>query len=431
MKKTLREKGWRMAAYALLAAVLFIGEPLMGMAATATVSVRSAKVRKEPSTTSDAVAGVAQGGTVTITEEVKDSAGTVWYKVTVDNKTGYIRSDLVKKTDAASGSSGGSQTASASATPVAATKAYVNYKSVRVRAAASTTAETMGSVPQNTSVTIVGETKANDGKKWYEIEYTNASGNAAKGFVRSDLITVGEAPAAPAGTGAEPAQPQAEEPESAENPEEGGAEAAPEGEGQTIESGTPEAGGAETPAETAKPDYEMVFTENSEGVKEWYLYDNINGTRQTLAGLLAAASAGMQAAEEETEPFPYQNALLIGLAAALILAIIVITLMAFKIRDMREDAYGDYDSYEDEEEEEEDMSVQAAGTQEIRAPGSEGRWRSRAWKASDADKINYNPEEEEPEPGRPVREERQPKRKAKNFLLEDDEFEFEFLNMDD
>ena len=45
--------------------------------------------------------------------------------------------------------------------------------------------------------------------------------------------------------------------------------------------------------------------------------------------------------------------------------------------------------------------------------------------------VEYIPEEEPFEPGRPVVSKPQTKRKAKNFLIDDDEFEFEFLNMDD
>ena len=45
--------------------------------------------------------------------------------------------------------------------------------------------------------------------------------------------------------------------------------------------------------------------------------------------------------------------------------------------------------------------------------------------------VEYIPEEEPFEPGKPVVSKPQPKRKAKNFLIDDDEFEFEFLNMDD
>jgi len=45
-------------------------------------------------------------------------------------------------------------------------------------------------------------------------------------------------------------------------------------------------------------------------------------------------------------------------------------------------------------------------------------------------KVEYDPEDGF-EAGQSVVQKPQPKRKAKNFLIEDDEFEFEFLNMDD
>ena len=36
-----------------------------------------------------------KGSSVTVTDEVTDSAGSKWYKVTFEGNTGYIRSDLL------------------------------------------------------------------------------------------------------------------------------------------------------------------------------------------------------------------------------------------------------------------------------------------------------------------------------------------------
>lgn len=424
MKKILEGRGWKITIFAFLAAILFIGDPILSRATTATIAVRSAKVRREPNTSSDAVAGVPQGSTITILEEVKDSAGKVWYKVTVDNQTGYIRSDLVNKS-AASGTS----------TPIEATKAYVNYKSVRVRSAASTSAESRGSIVQNTAVTIVGEAKASDGKKWYEIEYTNTSGNQDKGFVRADLITIGEAPGASQTQTSQETQPEqpAEESQEANN------------EGQTIDSTDTEQ--PETPPaseEVVKPDYEMVFTENSSGVKEWYLYDNINGTRQTLAGLLEAASAGTQATEVEDESFSKQMILIFALAALLVVAVIIITLLCFKNKDLRDELYGGYEDNEDEEEEETE-EIEEEDEEEIPTPAPAKRTKKEASQRAEtispelgktpAKNTVHNAVEGRGKEGNLSKSTDKPeqssKKKAKNFLLEDDDFEFEFLNMDD
>lgn len=421
-------------ACAVFGAVLLAGTPMDSAWAqtTGVVSVGSAKVRKEASTGSEVVAGVAQGSVVTIVDEVKDSAGKTWYKVTVENKTGYIRSDLMSKSGGSSSGGSSSAPAATQATPIAATKAYINYESVRVRSGASTSHETKGSIVKNTSVTIVGEAKSSDGKKWYEIEYNNPSGKAAKGFVRADLVTVGEPPAPP--QAAEPAAEAPEEP--AEEP------AAETPAGETDESGQmigEEEGGGASAEEAGKPDYEMVFTANPDGVEEWYLYDNITNTRQTLSGLMEAANLGAQLSQNPEKEAPaWQLYLIIGLAVALLIALIVITLLAFKVRDLHYDSYmyeDDEEIDDDEEEDEEEAEPVYEEVQPLR--------RAKASMPKAIMPVMYKEEtpveaaepapvkRREVEPAPAPAPSPQPRRKTKNFLIEDDEFEFEFLNIDD
>ena len=62
----------------LLAAVMFMNIPAEAMAYQPTVGIVSAdaaKVRKEPSTSSDVAGSVLKGSSVTMTDEVTDSAG--------------------------------------------------------------------------------------------------------------------------------------------------------------------------------------------------------------------------------------------------------------------------------------------------------------------------------------------------------------------
>ena len=429
-------------ACAMFGAVLLAVVPMDSVQAqtTGVVSVGSAKVRKEASTGSEVVAGVAQGSVVTIVDEIKDSAGKTWYKVTVENKTGYIRSDLMSKSGGSSSGGSSSAPAATQATPIAATKAYINYESVRVRSGASTSHETKGSIVKNTSVTIVGEAKSSDGKKWYEIEYNNPSGKAAKGFVRADLVTVGEPPAPP--QAAEPATEAPEEP-AEEVPAETPAGAADES-GQMI--GEAE-GGAAAAEEAGKPDYEMVFTANPDGVEEWYLYDNITNTRQTLSGLMEAANLGAQLSQNPEKEAPaWQLYMIIGLAVALLIALIVITLLAFKVRDLCYDDYMYEDDEEIDEEDEEDEEEAEPVYEEVkplrRAKASVPKanmpkanmprtimpvtYKSEPpVEAAEAAPVKRREAEPAPAPSP------QPRRKTKNFLIEDDEFEFEFLNIDD
>ena len=229
MRTTLGRKIVTIMSGIILAAAMFINTPAEVMAYQPTVGIVSAaaaKVRKEPNTSSDVVGSVLKGSSVTVTDEVTDSAGSKWYKVTFEGNTGYIRSDLLIKATVSTPNTvqtttqtvpvitAGSKPAATTATPIAETKAYVNYKSVVVRQGASTDHEVMGSVTENTSVIITGEANGANGRKWYQIRYTNQSGREVIGFVRADLLTVGAPPAAAAAPEApadEPAEPAPEE----------------------------------------------------------------------------------------------------------------------------------------------------------------------------------------------------------------------------
>ena len=64
------------------------------------VIAKSAKIRKEASTSSEAIGSVEKDDSLTINHKVTGSDGKVWYQVFVNADTlGYIRSDLVEITD--------------------------------------------------------------------------------------------------------------------------------------------------------------------------------------------------------------------------------------------------------------------------------------------------------------------------------------------
>ena len=443
MKKSITGKLVTVATCVLFSMIVFIGTPTVCMAYTQTtgiVSADAAKVRKEPTTSSDVVVGLLKGSTVAVTDEVTDSAGMVWYKVTADNITGYIRSDLLIKATTSTGTLTATTTDSSTATessatekkpepttatPIAETKAYVNYESARIREGASTEHETVGSATKNTVVTITGEANASDGKKWYQIKYTTSAGKEIVGFIRSDLITVGDPPAAAA---TDNSAQQNTAGENIQATDSAGGEGADSAAAEGAQEAVPEEAGevpAEEPAqpeEETKPDYEMVYTQNDAGENEWYLYDNINGTRQTLAGLMAAAEAGSAQSESDSDQLAIQKIVIIVLAVVVAILAVIVTLLLFKIRDLYDDEdYEEDDDEEDDDEDEEDDEEEEVPVrrrssvkvvkQPVREPVSKVR------------KINYDVEEETPAP--------MPKKKAKNFLIDDDEFEFEFLNMED
>ena len=132
-------------------------------------------------------------------------------------------------------------------------------------------------------------------------------------------------------------------------------------------------------------------------------------------------------------------------ALTAILAVTVVILL-FKIKDAYSDEYEDDDDEDDEDDEDEDDDDEDEDEEEEVRPrkksmsdnlkavsnaGSVKVAREKERSSITVKNVEYIPEEEPFEPGKPVVSKPQSKRKAKNFLIDDDEFEFEFLNMDD
>ena len=152
---------------------------------TGTVTSDNVKVRKSASTSSDQVSSVKKGATVDILGEETDESGTIWYKIKVKgDETGYIRNDLVSKSGGSESS--GNSTGGSGTTAVDQKSVEVLAENGTVRQGAGTDKDAVGKVKKGDIVTITGETKGADGKKWYEISFGE---NGSKGFVRSDLVS--------------------------------------------------------------------------------------------------------------------------------------------------------------------------------------------------------------------------------------------------
>ncbi len=426
----------------MMCAVLFLCAPKSTVLAdaTGTVTAPSAKIRAAADIGSEVIASSSSGKNVSITAKVTDSSGTLWYEVYVDaNTKGYIRSDLVK-VDESSGavpsktaesdatqstetqstttqstttqdttSEGGQSNASGEGTasgaetpaqtPMEAQYASVKVPAAKVRSDASTSSAIVDTIPQNTQLVISGSTAGSDSKTWYYVTFTG-TGNAEKtGYVREDLIELGDMlPAQESG------EPSGEEEQSGDVPEE----------------------------EPENKDYEVVYEEGEDG-GEWYLYNNIENKKQKLADLLEAAQAQADNEAVDAKTITKQRVAIVIMLFIIVIMALAVTLLFFKIKD----AY--YESYEDEEDEDEPV-VQKAREKTAEKAKEKERARTREQrqareadmppkkKTAQSDKkmpvkeVTY---EEEPEAViKPT-----PKKKPKNFMLDDEDFEFEFLNM--
>ncbi|MBD5521590.1 MAG: SH3 domain-containing protein [Lachnospiraceae bacterium] len=394
------------------AILLFITQKSICFAdATGKVTAPSAKIRKSADINSEVVGSSENGKTITITAQVTDAAGTVWYEVYVDSNTkGYIRSDLVS-VDASSGTIPTQSTqadapaqTNASDTPVvtasgaevpAETEMEAQYASVKVPAAkirgtASTTAGVVSTIPQNTQVIVTGKTNGSDGKDWYYVTFTTTDGQEKTGYVRNDLVTLGEMV-----TDGEPS----EEPQETS-----------EGSDEPID-------------EPEEKDYDVVFEDNEDG-GEWYLYNNLEGKKQKLDELFEAAEAQENNDTMYSSTITKQRIVIIVMILVIVIMAFAITIMLFKLRD----AY--YEAYEDEEEDayekpqnnrrEEATAKKAATRESNQTPVRKKTTESE--KKMPVREVTY-----EEEPAGQIKP--APKKKAKNFMLEDEEFEFEFLNV--
>lgn len=438
MKKLSVVKG--LAGLAVMGAV-FMGTVQLSLAAEGKVTAETAKIRANTSTDSEVVGSTVKGKTIDILEAVKDSSGTVWYKVAVtDGGYGYIRSDLVETSEKIEVSAGSSQEISQPSqtvtTSIGEQQAVVNSgNNANVRSGASTQHGVVASLPSGTSMTLIGEATDSAGKKWYQLT-CDFDGKTVEGYVRSDLITIGagESQEQPApenpGEGGEAENP---DPSQGENPE--GAEGAAPEENVDVQSPEPE-----------HNDYQVVYTANQAGEQDYYLYMP-DGNMVKVTELLGAAENAKDSIQKQQEQLEKEKIIIIILAGVIVLLFIVITVLLFKIRSLY---YDDYEDEEEEDEEEEEEPEPQPVRRKLRRRVVEEEEEP---EETPVRKKRPQPVPEEQE--RPVRqrertgqprakgekelhaaERREPERKpaarkSQNFLIDDDEFEFEFLNMDD
>ena len=440
MKKLSVVKG--LAGLAVMGAG-FMGTVQLSLAAEGKVTAETAKIRANTSTDSEVVGSTVKGKTIDILEAVKDSSGTVWYKVAVtDGGYGYIRSDLVETSEKIEVSAGSSQEISQPSqtvtTSIGEQQAVVNSgNNANVRSGASTQHGVVASLPSGTSMTLIGEATDSAGKKWYQLT-CDFDGKTVEGYVRSDLITIGagESQEQPApenpGEGGEAENP---DPSQGENPE--GAEGAAPEENVDVQSPEPE-----------HNDYQVVYTANQAGEQDYYLYMP-DGNMVKVTELLGAAENAKDSIQKQQEQLEKEKIIIIILAGVIVLLFIVITVLLFKIRSLYYDDYEDEEEEDEEEEEEEEPEPQPVRRKLRRRVVEE----EEEPEETPVRKKRPQPVPEEQE--RPVRqrertgqprvkgekelhaaERREPERKpaarkSQNFLIDDDEFEFEFLNMDD
>lgn len=200
-------KAMVMAVAAMAVMVLAFGlTTIISHAEDAKVTASSVKIRAGADTGTEMIGGALNGEILPITGETTGADGYTWYQVTFEGgtKTGYVRSDLVQKVGSGTGT-GNQITPDTPATPntpntptstpatevtaVQPVNAKVTGEQVRVRSNASTSGTIVETVPRDTILTVTGTAQDSEGKSWYQVSFTGAGGQAT-GFVREDFVTL-------------------------------------------------------------------------------------------------------------------------------------------------------------------------------------------------------------------------------------------------
>ena len=390
---------------------------------TGEVTGSSVKVRKEASTEAELVASVKAGDDLDVVDSVNGADGKVWYKIMISaNEYGYIRSDFVTLAGGQQSTNPNTDTGNnteTEVTPMDEQQGHTSTNNVKVRKQAGTTSAEVDRLNQDQIFKITGTAQGTDGKIWYYVSYVDG-GASKKGFIRSDLVTIVEA----------------EEPE--ENQETPSDEVI-------------------TPDDEVKPNipapttnYEAVYTTDENGQYVWYLYDKTAGQRYKVEQLLNV-SKDKQA---EIDQLSSDNfGLKIGLIITICLLVMLGVAIAFYIMKMREEQENaGYKRMPQHSSGRPQGSVRtqtpARGQQTTARPQSNVRPQTLTKpqspvKTAEQTKLQAPAQttvktqaqvKTQAKPQAPVKAQEQKTKlswKAKNFLEDNDEFEFGFLDFDD
>lgn len=441
------------ASMMLMLCLAILADPFSSVSyaqSQAKVVVRSANIRESADANSTIVGNAAQGATVTINGQANDASGTVWYQIFVNADTlGYIRSDLVQLIDGNAPATSETPAETQAETPaepaaevteVQPMNASVSgSESVRVRFDASTGSQIVAQAKRGLEITVTGYANGTDGRLWYRVKFV-ADGSEVVGFIRSDYVTLsGEL----VDKTEEPEEPvidesQSQEPEDAQEPE--------------------------TPQES-----EVVKDWDTEyDGEKWILINNSNGERWDINNIFETVKNNqtvLQNLQKKSETHTIIIILLVILAIAMggFIAALV-----FKIKDIKDSAYVAQVERETLRRRNADRPTQdrkvmhtvgadkkpvqggqrpagarPAGTRPAGAPMQGGQrpvgTRPAGAPPQGAQRpAGTRPAGAPPQGNRPVNAPKpqqenkvqNPGWKSKNFMAEDDEFEFEFLNWD-
>ena len=302
----LHKKLLRCAGMMVVTLACFAMLSLTAYAAEGKVTASAAKIRKDASTSSEAVGSAVNGQKFTINGEKTGSDGKVWYEVVYDgNKTGYIRSDLMEKTgDVAPNVTIAPTVPVEDLQPVS---AKIVGNTVRVRSDASTQGSIVANVLKDTVVTVNGRAQDSQNKTWYRVSYSSDAGEVT-GFIRYDFLSVS-------------------------------------GEVKPLETTpevTPPADEPQTPTEEPTTTTPPVVTDKYYVIEKedgWFLVDKEAGYKYNVESLIKAAIEHPKDFEAMDKKIKSQSAWIVILVILVVALAAVAGFLFYKMREVMDDAY--------------------------------------------------------------------------------------------
>lgn len=168
------------------------------------ISSGGANVRSSASASASTLTSYPQNTEISIRSQIQASDGYTWYEVWVTaDSLGYIRSDLVEITDGTTpptstevapttpGTTNNNQSPAevTAVNPISATVTGGGSSGVRIRSNASTNSQIVMNVNNDLALTVTGQANSLDGdnKVWYEVNFYS-NGSEVSGFIRSDFV---------------------------------------------------------------------------------------------------------------------------------------------------------------------------------------------------------------------------------------------------
>jgi len=153
-----------------------------------TVTGTNVYVRKGAGTSYGYITTVKKGSSYKVLGSAKDKNGKTWYKISINNTTGYIISTYVKLNETGSTTS---TTASSTSTTTAAPKRKLTVTGdlVNVRKGAGTNNSKVTAVKRGASFDILGTAKDKDSKTWYKIKVNGVTGYIISSYVKVTEVT--------------------------------------------------------------------------------------------------------------------------------------------------------------------------------------------------------------------------------------------------